>query len=94
MHFPEIIKKKGKLAKIAYVCSDWTAGAAAAMAVALLLPDVVCLHPSFRATMLSAQAELGLCGFLGGSMGRGLFRLTAAIAHWVAKRVFGYDGKE
>lgn len=64
-----IFGNPGWKTRVFLIGSEWATGATAAMLSALLLPLLTPkgMHPSI-------EAEIGLCGFIGGSMGKGVFR--------------------
>ncbi len=86
-HAKEIRRSKTKAAAFVLTATEWAIGATSAMGLAMLFPAIVEFLP-FPLTLGSPEAELGFFGFIGGSMGRELFRL-------VQRKFFGgWDGVE
>ncbi len=78
LHSRDIFSYPGWRKRCSLVGLQWTTGAAAAMAAAILVG--LCWPEAAH----QAEAEMGLGGFIGGSLGMGVFR-------FFAKRVFSVD---
>lgn len=64
-------KGTGWKQRVALIASEWIMGASAAMLAAMLMPSFLAIFPEIKPGI---EAEIGFCGFIGGSLGRNLFR--------------------
>lgn len=85
IHSSDIVKAKSKLSAICLTATEWTVGASAAMVLATLLPSISELLPD-GINLATPAAELGLCGFIGGTFGRQVFR-------WIWSKLFRSSGE-
>lgn len=75
-----IMQAKGIVKKMSLTAGEWSTGAFFAMVVSFFLPVIV-QHFGIE---YSIRTEIGLCGFLGGSSGRYLYR-------WSMHKFFGVE---
>lgn len=78
MHSKEIFSYPGWRKRCSLIALQWTTGAVAAMTAAILV------GVAWPEATHQAEAEMGLGGFIGGTLGMGVFR-------FFAKRFFNVD---
>lgn len=92
VHAPQIMRSKSRASAAFLAVSEWTVGAAGAMFLAMVAPEIMSRFvPDYVFT--SPAAELGLYGFLGGSFGRGMFRALVSVSYRLFYRAVGVDGR-